>query len=213
MTKQPIFIALPIKIFNEQLMGNIMTKFILKLLVMFFCCMSLTHAETAKLPGTIALHIAKIHYLHPELLMHPYAEVWHMKGPLAEKAAMASLQKRFANVIECTNDSEADVVLLLEPHIFYNPQSRIFHVEYIARAYTGNTEPITRIQKQAEQIGSLGILPDFYMEQGYTKAIDKVIKNLVVDQAFLATLDKNSKIKAGAICNALDYLPLDKLYY
>ena len=180
---------------------------------MFFGCMSLTHAEPAKLPGTIALHIAKTHYLHPVHLLHPYLDVWHMKGPLAEKAAMASLQKRFANVNECTNDSEADVVLLLEPHMFYNPQLRVFHAEYIARAYTGNAEPITRIKKQAEQIGSLGILPDFYMEQGYIKAIDKVIENLVVDQAFLATLDKNSKIKAGAICSELDYLPLDKLYY
>jgi hypothetical protein len=190
-----------------------MKKLIQQLLLVFISCIPIAHAAPTKLPGHIAVHIAKTHYLHPVHLLHPYLDVWHMKGPLAEKAAMASLQQRFANVSECTKDSVADVVLLLEPHMFYNPQLHVFHAEFIARAYTSNAEPITRIKKQAEQLGSLGILPDFYMEKGYTKAIDKVIEALVVDQAFLATLDKNNQIKASTICSGLDNLPLDKLYY
>ena len=191
-----------------------MKKFISLFMFTLMSSFTLAHAEPAKLPGNIAVHIAKTHYLHPVRLLHPYLDVWHMKGPLAEKAAMKSLQKHFPNVKECTNDSKADVVLLLEPHMFYNPQLFVFHGEYIVRAYTGNAEqPITRIKKQAEQLGNLNIVPDFYMEQAYTKAIDKVIAELVVDQAFLATLDKNNTINAGDICNKLDYLPLDKLYY
>ncbi|MFW5431740.1 MAG: hypothetical protein ACKE5M_00660 [Methylophilaceae bacterium] len=188
-----------------------MSKLLVKSVLIFFSCITFTFA--AQLPGNVALHIAKTHYLHPVHLLHPYLDVWHMKGPLAEKAAIASLQKRFAKVEECTENSEADVVLLLEPHMFYNPQMRVFHAEYIARAYTSNGEPITRIKKQARQNGSLGLAPNFYMDKSYTKAIDKVIDKLVVDQAFLAALDKNSQIKAGTICNSLDNLPLDKLYY
>ncbi len=183
---------------------------------MFILISSITFANAAseKVSGNIAVHIAKTHHLNPVRLLHPYLDVWHMKGPLAEKAAMSSLQKHFPNTKECTKDSNADVVLLLEPHMFYNPQLFVFHAEFIVRAYTGNAEqPITRIKKQAEQLGNLNIVPDFYMEQAYTKAIDKVIAELVVDQAFLATLDKNNTINAGDICNKLDYLPLDKLYY
>lgn len=183
-------------------------------LLVLVSCITFAHAEPTKLSGNIAVHIAKTHYLNPVRLLHPYLDVWHMKGPLAEKAAITALQKHFPNAKECTKDSKADVVLLLEPHMFYNPQMFVFHAEYIVRAYTNNADqPIMRIKKQAEQVGNLNITPDFYMEKGYTKAIDKVIADLTVDQAFLATLDKNSPINAGDICNKLDYIPLDKLYY
>lgn len=190
-----------------------MSKFMFKFVLVLFSTITLSHATPEKTLGNIALHIAKTHYLHPVHLLHPYLDVWHMKGPLAEQAAMASLQKHFANVNECKDDSEADVVLLLEPHMFYNPQLRVFHAEYIARAYTSNGEPITRIKKQAEQLGALSITPNFHMKKGYTKAIDKVIEKLANDQTFLAALNRNSKIEAGSICNNLDNLPLEKLYY
>ncbi len=190
-----------------------MLNFICKSLFLIFTCMTFASAQAAKLPGNIALHIAKIHYLHPVRLLHPYLDHWHMKGPLAEKAAMAALQKRFVNVNECEKSSQADVVLLLEPHMFYNPQLSVFHAEYIARAYTSSGEPITRIKKQAQQLGHLDIFPDYFMEKSYAKAMDKVIAKLALDPDFLALLDKSSQVKAGQICKALDLQPLDKLYY
>jgi hypothetical protein len=72
-----------------------------------------------KLPGNVAIHIAKTHYEHPVRLLHPYLDFWHMKGPLAQKAALKTVQKRFAGVTDCKTN--AQVVLLLEPHMFYNP--------------------------------------------------------------------------------------------
>lgn len=190
-----------------------MKNFLFKSLLIFFSISAISQAAPTKLPGNIALHIAKTHYLHPVHLLHPYLDYWHMKGPLAEKAALSSLQNRFANVNECTKGSQADVVLLLEPHMFYNPQLRVFHAEYIARAYTNDGEPITRIKKQAQQIGELGVAPDYFMEKGYTKAMNKVIAQLATDQAFLASLDKSNALKADRICNSLDKQPLEKLYY
>ena len=190
-----------------------MTKLMYKLVFLFFSMVAIAHASPDKLPGNIAIHIAKTHYLHPVLLLHPYLNVWHMKGPLAEKAAMPSMQAHFAQVSECEDDSQADVVVLLEPHMFYNAQLQVYHAEYIARVYTSNDEPITRIKKQAQQIGPITISPDFYMEKAYTKAIDKVITALKNDQAFLDSLNKNKPIDAGKLCKNLDLLPLDKLYY
>ena len=177
------------------------------------------HAETApiKLPGSIAVHIGKTHYEHPVRLLHPYLDVWHMKGPLAESAAFKTLKKRFTNVGNCS--APANVVLLLEPHMFYNAQLRVFHAEIIARAYVNGAEPanydnaITVIKKQAQQLGDLGVKPDFYMEKTYTKAMQKVIKKLETDQAFLATLDKAKIENPKAICDSLDALPAAKFYY
>lgn len=175
---------------------------------------STAHAQ--KLPGHIALHIAKVHYEHPVRLLHPYLDVWHMKGPLAEKAALKALQKRFAEVTDC--NSSANIVVLIEPHMFYNAQLRVFHAEIIARAYTNTTDlstqsAITTIKKQAQQNGELGIKPEFYMEKAYLKAMEKVIKKLDTDKAFLATLDAVKIDNPKLICNALDDMPVSKIYY
>ncbi len=163
------------------------------------------------------MHIGKTHYEHPVRLLHPYLDVWHMKGPLAEKAALKALKKRFANVDDCS--APANVVLLLEPHMFYNAQLRVFHGEIIARAYVKGTEQptyensLTVIKKQAQQIGDLGVKPDFYMEKAYAKAMDKVIKKLETDKTFLATLDKAKMDDPKSICDTLDGLPAAKFYY
>lgn len=174
------------------------------------------NAHSQQLPGHIALHIAKVHYVHPVRLLHPYLDVWHMKGPLAEKAAFKTLQKRFAEVSDC--NSSANVVVLIEPHMFYNAQLRMFHAEIIARAYTSTTDlstqsAITTIKKQAQQTGDLGIKPEFYMEKAYTKAMEKVIIKLDTDKAFLATLDAVKIENPKLICNALDDMPVSKIYY
>ena len=194
-----------------------MQKLLISIFISLLACNAFAETTSTKLPGNIAMHIGKTHYEHPVRLLHPYLDVWHMKGPLAEKAALKVLQKRFANVGDCSGT--ANVVLLLEPHMFYNAQLRVFHGEIIARAYTKGTEEpsyenaIAVIKKQAQQNGELGIKPDFYMERAYAKAMDKVIKKLETDQAFLATLDKANIDNPKAICDALDKLPAAKFYY
>ncbi len=190
-----------------------MKKQMFSLLLVLCSYSALAQAVPEKLSGNIALHIAKVHYHHPVHFLDPYLNVWHMKGPLAEQVAMASLQESFANVNECAKDSQADVVLLLEPHVFYNPQLRVFHTEYIARAYTDDGMPITRVKKQASQLGSLGIEPDFFIAKGYQKAMRKIIRQLQSDQAFLTVLNEKKTIKTGTICHQLDQQPTDKFYY
>ena len=55
------------------------------------------------------------------------------------------------------------------------------------------------------------------MEKAYTKVMDKVIKQLEVDSAFLAVLNKTSEKtpanKAEALCNGLNDLLVTKIYY
>lgn len=222
MTAQTIFIASAIKQNNNQATVTIRKHSMHNLLVttiLSFVLSVSAQAETTpvKLPGNIAVHIGKTHYEHPVRLLHPYLDVWHMKGPLAEKAALKALKKRFAHVGDCS--APANVVLLLEPHMFYNAQLRVFHGEIIARAYIkGVEEPtyenaLTVIKKQAPQNGDLGVKPDFYMEKAYAKAMDKVIKKLETDKAFLATLDKVMIDNPRSICDTLDKLPAAKFYY
>lgn len=190
---------------------------VMTILSLGFCSAAYAEATSVKLPGSIAMHIGRTHYEHPVRLLHPYLDFWHMKGPLAEKAALKALKQRFANVGDCS--TPANVVLLLEPHIFYNVHLGVFHAEFFARAYVKSAEEPTYenslivIKKQAQQFGNLGIKPDYYMEKAYAKAMDKVIKKLETDKAFLATLENTKLDDLKSICDTLDKLPAAKIYY
>ena len=193
------------------------TKIILVLLITFFSANCF--AENTKLAGNVAILIAKRHYEHPVRLLHPYLDVWHLKGPMAEKVALKLLDKRFANSRLCANSKNADAVLLIEPQMFYNAQSRVFYAEMIVKAYAPLTEApntqnyATLIKKQAQQLGELSIKPDVAMEKAYTKAMEKVIKKLETDPAFLALLNTSKTNTAETQCGALNDLPISTIYY
>jgi hypothetical protein len=176
-------------------------------------------ADTTLMPGNIAVHIAQMHYEYPTRLLHPYLDVWHMKGPLAQKAAMNTLSKHFANAQWCDQAKNASVLLFLEPHMFFNPQLNVYHGEIIAKVFTqtggaNNLEPaVLRIKKQAQQNGPLTIKPEFYMEKAYVKAMEKVIAELKKSPAFTSALNVKMAKNVETICPALDELPVSKLYY
>lgn len=182
-------------------------------LLLLSSMLGMTHFTYAKIPGNIAVHIAKIHYIHPVRLLHPYYDLWHTKGPLAEKAALPALQQQFEGAYECEKDSQADVVLLLEPQMFYNPQMQIYYAKYIAQAYTSLGQPITSVEQEAWTRGPITVDPDYFMEQSYQKAIDKVIADLSKDEAFLAALNQSRPVQAGELCVKLDQLPQNNFYY
>lgn len=189
------------------------------LLVTVASTAAVADTNTTLIPGNIAVHIARVHYEHPIRILHPYLDVWHMKGPLAQKAATNTLNKYFANAEWCDQAHDASVVLLLEPHMFYNPQLQVFHGEIIAKVFTqsggiGNIEPaILRIKKQAQQNGTLTIKPEFFMEKAYAKAMEKVVAELKKNQLFLNALNVKMAKNMETICPALDELPISKIYY
>lgn len=176
-------------------------------------------AGITMMSGNVAVHIAQMHYEHPVRLLHPYLDVWHMKGPLAQKAAMSTLNKHFANAQWCNQAKNASVLIFLEPHMFYNPQLNVYHAEFIAKVFTqtgsiGNIEPaLLRIKKQAQQLGPLTVKPDFYMEKAYTKAMEKVVAELQKSPGFTSALNDKMLKNVETICPALDELPVSKLYY
>jgi hypothetical protein len=179
---------------------------------------SIAAAETTHqdMPGKIAIHIAEMHYQHPVRLMHTYLGYWHMKGPSAEKAALKTLQKSFGHVQLCNEASHAEVLLFIEPHMFYNPQSRLFYAKLIVKVYdnSGQTrQPILKITKEAQQIGDLNSTPEFYIEKAYIKAMQLVINELETNRTFLDTINSSEIKHVETICPALDELPVSKLYY
>jgi len=195
-----------------------MKLFITIITALFLQSVALAETKHQGLPGNIAIHIAEMHYQYPVRLMHPYLDYWHMKGPLAEKAALATLQKEFTHVERCNDASHAEVLLFIEPHMFYNPQSRLFYAKLIVKAFDNDNsaktkQPILKITQEAQQIGELNSTPEFYIEKAYIKAMQLVIHELESNQAFLDAISSSTIRHVEAICPALDELPVSKLYY
>ncbi len=192
---------------------NRMLKIFTRSMILFFSITTFSYAQQVNIAGNVVVHIPHRHYINPTRLVHPYLDIWHMKGPPAEKAATELLSQRFANVSTCGSSEQADVVLLLEPHMFYNAQMRVFHAEFIAKAFLNDGAPITTIKQQTSYNGELNIAPEYFMSRAYEKAMDKIVKALEEDEAFIKSLDKGKQVATKALCNTLDELPLSKVYY
>ncbi|MDX1914670.1 MAG: hypothetical protein SFU55_03730 [Methylophilus sp.] len=198
---------------------NIGMYIVAYLFAITLCTPAIADDKISTSESAIAVLIAKTNYEHPVRLLHPYLDYWHMKGPLAEKAAMQTLQQHFQNVNWCNHANNAKVVLLLEPHIFYNPQLHVFHSEIIAKVYTPDNksnhtaQAIVTIKKQAQQLGELDATPEFYLEKAYIKAMEEVVEALDTNQDFLNSIKATGSKNAESICPALDESPNSKLYY
>jgi hypothetical protein len=197
-----------------------MLKYLLTSLLAFtFNLAAMAGDITAADDSNIAVLIAKTNYEHPVRLLHPYLDYWHMKGPSAEKAAMQTLQKSFPNAQLCNNAHQAKLVLLLEPHMFYNPQLRVFHSEIIAKVYTPDVtsnhaaQAIITIKKQGQQLGDLNTAPEYYIEKAYVNAMQAVIATLNSNPDFQSSIHATGNKNAESICPALDESPNSKLYY
>lgn len=199
-------------------------KYLIILSCSFYSHILLAQAATDLNSANVAIHIAKTHYQHPVRLMHYFRDVWHLKGPMAEKASLNVLKKHFADAQVCDNGHDANIVLQLEPRMFYNAQFRVFYSDITAKVFINGTPlpdvnvPILTIKQQAQQSGDLMIQPDFSMEKAYTKAVEKIMSKLQTDQAFINALHQakqNSTINNDpkALCAALDDLPAQKIYF
>ena len=63
-----------------------MQKLLISIFISLLACNAFAETAPIKLPGNIAMHIGKTHYEHPVRLLHPYLDVWHMKGPQIGRA-------------------------------------------------------------------------------------------------------------------------------
>jgi len=187
--------------------------------VMAFSLSPFVEAKNGLLPGKVAIHIANVHYEHPVRMLHPFYDYWHMRGPAAEKAALNAMKKRFANVAWCNQSNPAEVVVSLEPRMFYNPQLRVFHAEFSALVYNqaphnGELPPaIFKVKERAQALGELSLKPEVAIEKAYTQAMKNIINALITNPAFLASLNVPHPKQTERVCPALDALPERKIYY
>jgi hypothetical protein len=197
-----------------------MLKLITKLSIYLFvsvCFIQTGYAETTaeKIDANVAVHIASVHYKHPTILFFPYVTIWQMQGPLIEEVAMSSLAPIFSNVSECHTDAakNAHFVMLLKPHLFYNPQSGIYYAKLTASVHGADDQVMMSVTKEAQVVGPVNINPQFYTKKAYTIAMNHIISALNADVAFQSALKAKTAINTDQICKNLDNIPTNRFYY
>jgi hypothetical protein len=187
------------------------------LITLALCLPTWVLAETSNTPatGNIAIHIVQTYYEHPVRLNHPYIDYWHMTGPATEKAALSTLQQSFQHVQTCQQANNAQVLLLIDPYMFYNPQSHLFYTKLIVKAYNNpnNHLPILKITKEVQQVGELGQNPEFYINKAYKHAMQLVTDELQSNQAFMDSTNTVSNTNIESICPILDEQAISHQYY
>ncbi len=178
--------------------------------------LSLTNSGNAfadKIDGNFAILIPNVYFQNPVRLLHPYYDYWHLRGPATQKAAQKVLNEHFANPKFCADNKTPDVVLSLEPQLFFNAQMNVFHAQMTAKVYNSGISPILTIKSEAQEIGLLHSTADFYIDKAYLKVMNLVVKELEKDPIFLSALNSTQKTITNDLCGTLNVLAPNTLFF
>lgn len=131
--------------------------------------------------GTL-MYISPNDYNHSVRLLHPYYDYWFAQGPLLEPVALKALQKDTPDVGICKANETADTIIRIKPHLFYNPQMRVFHSKIVATAYSGGGQLLGTYVGEAQQLGltSVDNATQAYIQRAYKAAMQNLMTKLSV---------------------------------
>lgn len=158
-------------------------------------------------------------YIHPQeytsqvRLLQYFRDYWFTQGPLVESASQAVLAKSLGDVGLCDNNQRtANLLLWLQPRMFYNPQMQTFYGTIKAVAYTASGKPIATYVGEASKVGYLEIESQKQLQQVYTSAMQVLVTKMQADANFQKVLNSNpSEADAGTPCGLVSLLPAPKI--
>jgi hypothetical protein len=162
---------------------------------------SATSVVKANMNYDYLIHINESFDKHPIRLSGYKQGYWIKQASLLKKAASTALP----NSALCEKGNYGQLVLSLDPHIFYNPKMTTFYGTLKAKVYNQDGKVIKKIKLEDELIGRIDILHEIAIDKLYKKllsALDMQIKN---DPAInLHFRDKASQGIEGTFCLMLD---------
>ena len=160
-------------------------------------------------------------YIHPQeytsqiRLLHYYRDYWFAQGPLVEAASQAVLAKSLGDVGMCDNNQRtANLLLWLQPRMFYNAQMQTFYGTIKAVAYTASGKPIANYVGEASKVGFLEIQTEQQLKQVYTLTMQNLATKMQADENLQKVLKSNpSEADAGTPCGLVSLLPAPKIQF
>ncbi len=130
-----------------------------------------------------------------------YTGYWVQQASLLKKSALSGL----SNSASCEKGNYGNLVLSLEPHIFFNPLMTTYYGTLKAKIYNQDGKIIKKIKVEDELSGILTVLYEIPIDKLYKKlllALDEQIKNDTETNLILN--DKTSKGIEGTFCLMLE---------
>lgn len=168
---------------------------------------------------TLVLQIPQRFYQHPSHMLGPFAGYWHNRGTIAEQVGVASFQAQQFPTSSCSTEAEGQALVVLEPHIFFNPKVGIFYSEITARVYTKNAadsaleKPLLTLKTEGQSIGTMTHNIEMFTRQAYQQAFDRLLVQLQENSAFQQLVPQAPSQTYHALCESIDTLAQPKLFY
>jgi hypothetical protein len=184
--------------------------------------MTITPTQAAELSAFKEPLSAKVLvYIHPQeytsqiRLLQYYRDYWFVQGPLVEAASQAVLAKSLGDVGMCDNNQRtANLLLWLQPRMFYNAQMQTFYGTIKAVAYTASGKPIANYVGEASKVGFLEVKPEQQLKQVYDLAMHDLATKMQADENLQKVLNgKPSEADAGTPCGLVSLLPAPKIQF
>lgn len=159
-------------------------KFILMAIAMVGMCAAGT-AQSAPL-GRALIYIDPQEYQHEIHLWDFYYGYWYSQGRAVEPVALNAVQPLFGEAGMCQDGGAADVVVSIQPHMFYNPHMTMYYGSIVAQAYSGSGKPLATYRAEVQQSGFLDVLPGAKIQAVYREAMQKIAGQMQADASLMS---------------------------
>lgn len=178
--------------------------------------MSMSQAGTQP---SLVIQVPEAFYQHPVRLLHPYINYWHNRAEAAENTGLSSFQAQNFATSSCEAEAKGQALVVIEPNMFYNPQTGVFYSEITAKVY--NTpdadsalgKPLMTVKGEGQSRGWLTFNVEHSAHQSYQQAFDQVIQQLQKSPVFQQSVEQAPVQTYQALCNSINTLSQPKAFF
>ncbi len=187
-------------------------------------CLALTglsmqaQAQTGS-EAALVIQVPQSFYQHPVRLLHPYINYWHPRGETAAQVGVNSFQAKNYATSSCEADAKGQALVVIEPNLFYNPQTGVFYSQIIAKVYdkpgaeSALANPLLTVKGEGQARGWLTYNIEGFAQQSYQQAFDQVIARIQQDAGFQRSMRQGAMQTYSALCQSINTLSQPKAMF
>lgn len=182
-------------------------------------CLGLMGLSQAGAQPSLVIQVPEAFYQHPVRLLHPYINYWHNRAEAAETVGLSSFHAKNFATSSCEAEAKGQALVVIEPNMFYNPQTGIYYSQITAKVYSQPAadsalgKPLVEVKGEGQSRGWLTYNVEYSTHQSYQQAFDQVIQQLQKSQVFQQSVEQAPVQTYQALCNSINTLSQPKAFF
>lgn len=191
----------------------------MKRILLSILCLGWMGSANAVSQPALVIQVPESFYQHPVHLLHPYLNYWHNRAEAAEAVGLSSFQSQNFTTSSCEAEAKGQALVVIEPNMFYNPQTGIFYSEITAKVYNHPAaesalgKPLMTVKGEGQSRGWLTYNVEYSTHQSYQQAFNKVIQQLQQSPTFQQSVEQAPVQTYQALCNSINTLSQPKAFF